>query len=169
MCTKFIVFFLFHVIFCSSFLPNMSEIFNKTAKDINLTDISKIITNQERNFFRLYRNANRLGQMTCEQLEKNINSLQDMKTKYDSYVDMIENCIINKEDEKKLLELRGDILFGRQNIDIAIKKLNNKKKDCFNNSDEIMKYINEQKQKNKKSKEQLIRTVNQIIQMENGL
>ena len=49
MCTKFIVFFLFHVIFCSSFLPNMSEIFNKTAKDINLTDISKIITNQERN------------------------------------------------------------------------------------------------------------------------
>ena len=169
MCTKFIVFFLFHVIFCSSFLPNMSEIFNKTAKDINLTDISKIITNQERNFFRLYRNANRLGLMTCEQLEKNINSLQDMKTKYDSYVDMIENCIINKEDEKKLLELRGDILFGRQNIKIAIKKLNNRKKDCFNSSDEMMKYINEQKQKNKKSKEQLIRTVNQIIQMENGL
>ena len=62
-----------------------------------------------------------------------------------------------------------NILFGRQNIKIAIKKLNNRKKDCFNSSDKMMKYINEQKQKNKKSKEQLIRTVNQIIQMENGL
>ena len=169
MCAKITLFYLLPTIFCLAFPQNYSEFFKKPPTTPNLTEIEENIKTYEKNFFTLYRKAMKPEEMLCAQIEKNIKSLQDIKSKYSSFDDFIAGGKINNDEFKKLLELRGDILFGKRNIDIAIGRLNETKKDCFNNSSQMENYYEEYRQKNKRSKEDIIKAVNHIVQMENGL
>ena len=61
------------------------------------------------------------------------------------------------------------IIFGRRNADILIERLNKSKEHCFKDSYEAEKFYNEYKEKNRKKKEEIIRAVNRIADINNDL
>ena len=146
----------------------LAELFKK--KNVtNLTEISDKIHSYEREFFKLYKKATRIGEMFCDTIDKNIKTFQEIKRKYLSFQSVMDKGKINNTETAKFLDIRADMLFGIRNVEIAIERLNKTKIDCFKDSTQMQKYIDEMKNKNKKSKEELISAINQIIQIENGL
>ena len=107
--------------------------------------------------------------MFCDTIDKNIKTFQEIKRKYLSFQSVMDKGKINNTETAKFLDIRADMLFGIRNVEIAIERLNKTKIDCFKDSTQMQKYIDEMKNKNKKSKEELISAINQIIQIENGL
>ena len=107
--TTFFIFFL-QTILCFSIPKNYSEyIKNATSYVPNITDIEGKVKAYEKDFFLLYRKAIKPKEMLCDNIEKNIKSMEDIKNKYASFDNMILGGTINNSDTKKFLELRGDI------------------------------------------------------------
>ena len=112
---------------------------------------------------KIYRKSSRYDEMVCDKIDENIKLMQELRNNYTATIKTIDNGKLNDtNDERNFLELRGDILFGRRNVEIFIERLNKRKEHCFKDSDEAEKYYYEYKQKNRKTKEDIIRAVNQI-------
>ena len=169
MCTKLIALLLLQTIFCRYIPQNMTEVFLNATRELNLTDIEKNIKAHEREYIYLYKYASYPENRICSVIEKSIKSLYEVREKYAYYVDIIQNCKVRDNETKKYFDLRGDILFGHRNVEIAIGKLNLMKNHCYEDYVEMEKAMNERNQKNKKSKEDIVKAVNHIIQIENGL
>ena len=170
MCFTTFFIFLLPTILCFSIPKNYTEyIKNATSYIPNITDIEGKVKAYEKDFFLLYRKAIKPKEMLCDNIERNIKSMEDIKNKYASFDNMILGGTINNSDTKKFLELRGDILFGRRNIDIGINRLSKFKKYCFNTTSQLEKHLEEFRNKNKISKEQMLKNINRFLQMDNGL
>ena len=169
MYSKYILLFFFQSILCLYIPENYSEYFkNATSNVPNVTEIEEKVKAYEKDFLLLYKKAIKPRAMLCDLIEKNIKSIEEIKNKYASFDNLVIGGTVNSSDWKKFLELRGDIFFGRRNIDIAIDKLKSFKEYCFNNTSELEKYIEEFRKKNQNKKE-ILDAVNKFVQMDNGL
>ena len=159
---KFIICCFFSSIFCS-FHQGRDPIFVNETNEINITDLSHKIKFYEIEMMKIYRKSSRYDEMVCDKIDESIKLMQELRNNYTTTIQTIDNGKLNDiNDERNFLELRGDILFGRRNVEIFIDRLNKRKEHCFKDSDEAEKYYNEFKQKNRKKKEDIIRAVNQI-------
>ena len=113
--------------------------------------------------------ATKRDQMICDRIEANIKSMEELRKNYTLEMENIDKGKINFSDSKKFLEVRGDIIFGRRNVEIAIERLNRSKAHCFNDSSQMERYYNDERKKNNKNKENILRTINQIIQINDEL
>ena len=168
MLLKIIILSLVTKIFCLYFPENLTELINE-LNVTNLTEIAKNIKKYENDYMSLYMKASRKNELLCDKMEKNIQSLLDIKNKYIKSSDIIDSGIMDNSDIRQFLELRGDIQFGIRNIEIIIKKLNKSKIYCFNTTSQMENYLEERKKKNKKSQEEILRTINQIININEDL
>ena len=86
---------------------------------------------------------------------------------------LIENDIdkefVKEIDFKEFLEVRGDISFAIRNVEIIIKKLKIKEKNCINTEEEFQTIKKEIKEKNAKNKETIINNINNILKLNNDL
>ena len=143
--------------------------FNASTNYTNLTEISEKIESFEKDLIRLLEVAAKRDQMICDRIEANIKSMEELRKNYTLEMENIDKGKINFSDSKKFLEIRGDIIFGRRNVEIAIERLNKSKVHCFNESSQMERYYSEERKKNKKSKESILKTINQIIQINDEL
>lgn len=155
-------------ILCYPYPENISELF-KEHNVTNLTEISNKLNSYEKEFYTLYKRARRLEEMVCDNMEKNIKSLEEIKNKYSSFEQILESGKIKNSEFKEFFDIRGNMMFGKRNIEIAIDRLNKTKKNCFPDYEALAKYNKEKIAKNQKSQEEIIKTFNQILNMENGL
>ena len=167
MLTKIIFLILFIKIFCVDFLDDIEK-FMSEANMTNLIDIGKKVREYERNYMSIYKKTARRRAILCVDLDKNIKSLLDIKYNYTKTLEAIDSGKIDNTDIRKFLDIRGDIEFGKRNIEIIIDRLNNTRSSCFNSSSNLEDYLDKEREKNKKSKEELIHSFNQIINIENA-
>ena len=159
----------FFSIFSSS-IPEREPIFFNETNEINLTELIQKIKLYEGEFMNIYRKASRYDELICDKIDENIKLMQELRNNYTVTANIIDNGRLNNPDnEKNFLELRGDIIFGRRNADILIERLNKSKEHCFKDSYEAEKFYNEYKEKNRKKKEEIIRAVNRIADINNDL
>ena len=135
----------------------------------NLTEIETNVKQYEKEYMSLYMRATKKKEFLCDNMNKNIESLLEIKDKYLESSRLIDNGVLKNGDTRKFLEIRGDIEFGIRNIDIIVGRLNKTKVNCFNTSSQMEDYFDEIRKKNQKSKEELIQTVNKIIQFDGEL
>ena len=158
----FILCCLFFPLLCS-FHPGSEPIFFNETNEINITELANKVKFYEGEMMRIYRKSSRYDEMVCDKIDESIKLMQELRNNYTTTIQTIDNGKLNDiNDERNFLELRGDILFGRRNVEIFLERLNKRKEHCFKDSDEAEKYYNEFKQKNRKKKEDIIRAVNQI-------
>ena len=168
---------IFIFIFCcfffsifSSSIPEREPIFFNETNEINLTELIQKIKLYEGEFMNIYRKASRYDELICDKIDENIKLMQELRNNYTMTANIIDNGRLNNPDnEKNFLELRGDIIFGRRNADILIERLNKSKEHCLKDSNEAGKFYNEYKEKNRKKKEEIIRAVNRIADINNDL
>ena len=150
-----------------SFHPGSEPIFFNETNEINITELANKVKFYEGEMMIIDRKSSRYDEMVCDKIDENIKLMQELRNNYTSTIRTIDNGKLNDtNDEKNFLELRGDILFGRRNVEIFIERLNKRKEHCFKDSDEAEKYYNEYKEKNRKKKEDIIRAVNQIVDID---
>ena len=146
-----------------SFHPGSEPIFFNETNEINITELANKVKFYEGEMMKIYRKSSRYDEMVCDKMDENIKLMQELRNNYTATMNTIDNGRLNDvNDERHFIELRGDMLFGRRNVEIFIDRLNKRKEHCFKDSDEAEKYYNEFKQKNRKKKEDIIRAVNQI-------
>ena len=161
----FILCCFFSLIFCS-FHPERDPIFLNETNEINITELIRKIKFYEGEMMKIYRMSSRYDEMVCDKINENIKLMQELRNNYTATVNIIDNGKLNDTgNENYFLELRGDIIFGRRNVEIFIERLNKRKEHCFKNSSEAEKFYNEYKEKNRKKKEDIIRAVNQIADL----
>ena len=169
MLSGIILFSYFSLVFCFDTHKYFSDMFNASTNYTNLTEISEKIESFEKDLIRLLEVAAKRDQMICDRIEANIKSMEELRKNYTLEMENIDKGKINFSDSKKFLEIRGDIIFGRRNVEIAIERLNKSKVHCFNESSQMERYYSEERKKNKKSKESILKTINQIIQINDEL
>ena len=136
---------------------------------MEIDSISEKIESFEKDLIRLLEVAAKRDQMICDRIEANIKSMEELRKNYTLEMENIDKGKINFSDSNKFLEIRGDIIFGRRNVEIAIERLNKSKAHCFNDSSQMERYYSEERKKNKKSKESILKSINQIIQINDEL
>ena len=163
----FILCCLYFSILCS-FHPGSEPIFFNETNEINITELANKVKFYEGEMMRIYRKSSRYDEMVCDKMDENIKLMQELRNNYTATMNTIDNGRLNDvNDERHFIELRGDMLFGRRNVEICIERLKKRKEYCFKDSSEAEKYYNEYKQKNRKRKEDIIRAVKQIADINN--
>ena len=136
---------------------------------LNITEIRKEIKNNEKQYMDLFAKSSKNEQLFCDKVQNNIKSLQKIKKKFVQIETNIDKGSLNSLDMKEFLEMRSDISFSIVNIDIIIKKLQQKKKSCVNNLDQFEAVKETIKAKNSKEKEKIIKNINHFLKINDEL
>ena len=167
MLTKIILLILIIDIFCVDFYEDI-ENFISEANMTDLVEVDKKIREYERNYKSIYIKTARNKAILCVDLDNSIKSLLDIKYNYTQTLQVIDSGKINNTDIRKFFDIRGDIEFGKRNIEIIVDRLNKTRSSCFNSSSNLEDYLDKEREKNKKSKAELIHAFNQIVNLENA-
>ena len=156
-----------------SLIPLVISIKNKTilnvTNNLNISYIKEEIGKYEKQYIDLYAKSSKNEESFCDKIDSNIKLFQNIQNKLINIETDIDKGILNSMEMKEFLNMRGDISFSIQNIEIIIKKLQRKKKFCVNNDNEfeiVKKHI---KAKNQKNKEDLVKSINHILKINNDL
>lgn len=156
-----------------SLIPQVISFKNKTilniTNNLNISYIKEEIRKYEKQYIDLYGKSSKNEESFCDKIESNIKLFQNIKNKLINIENEIDKGILNSMEMKDFLNMRGDISFSIQNIEIIIKKLQRKKKFCVNNDNEFEIVKKNIKAKNQKNKEDLVKSFNHILKINNDL
>lgn len=156
-----------------SLIPLVISIKNKTilnvTNNLNISYIKEEIGKYEKQYIDLYAKSSKNEESFCDKIDSNIKLFQNIQNKLINIETDIDKGILNSMEMKEFLNMRGDISFSIQNIEIIIKKLQRKKKFCVNNDNEFEIVKKNIKAKNQKNKEDLVKSINHILKINNDL
>ena len=159
-------------IFLLLFVPTSSfknkTLFNETTP-LNISSLKEKIKNYEKEYMDLFIKSSKNEELFCHKIKTNIKLLEEIKTRYVLIENDVDKGMIKDMDFKEFLDVRGDISFGIRNVEIIIKKLKRKEKNCINNDEEFLIVKKELKEKSSKNKEKMIKNINHILKLNNDL
>ena len=161
-------YFLFFSLFIS--IVSIKNItFQNETSPLNISYIKEKIKKYEKEYMDLFIKSSKNKELFCHKIKNNIKLFKEIKNRYVLIENDIDKEFVKEIDFKEFLDVRGDISFAIRNVEIIIKKLKIKEKNCINTEEEFQTIKKEIKEKNAKNKETIINNINHILKLNNDL
>ena len=140
------------------------------TNNVNITYVKEEIKKYGKEYMDLHQKSSMNKEIFfCDKIELNIKAFEQIKKKYINFEIDIDKGTLNNMEMKDFLDIRGEISFSIRNIEIIVKNLQKKKLSCFKNDNEYENVKKDIKAHFSKNKENFLKSINNILKINNEL